>query len=151
MLSVYGVAPSELLFQGIPDAEFPAFHGRPLGGAVVVDCKVSLVKLGSHALGDLQSWIWKPAAQGFALALENQPIAVLKNHLRRMRTLQDEAGQNRLWPWFDPRYLKLVLRGLEGDDLVRLFGPIQSFAFASEDGVQLFSQHDGCLKVKGAS
>ena len=151
MLSVYGVAPSELVFQGPPEAEFPAFHGRPVGGAVLVDCKVSIVKLSNHALGDMQSWVWKPAAQGYALALDNQPVAALKNHLRSMRTLQDEAGQNRLWPWFDPRYLKLVLRGLEGEDLVRLFGPVQQFAFASQNGVELFSQHNGCLQIKAAS
>lgn len=148
MLSVYGVAPSERLFQGTPDAEFPAFHGRSVGGAVLVDCKVSIVKLGNQALGDTQFWVWKPAAQGYALAIDNQPVTALKNHLRGMRTLLDDAGQNRLWPWFDPRYLKLVLRGTEGDDLVRLFGPIQLFAFAWEDGVELYSQQEGCLQIK---
>lgn len=150
MLSVYGVAPSERLFQGTPDAEFPAFHGRSVGGAVLVDCKVSIVQLAHQALGDTRFWVWQPATQGYALALENQPVAMLKNHLRGLRTLQDDVGQNRLWPWFDPRYLKLLLRGLEGEELVRLFGPVQLFAFASENGVELFSQHNGCLKVRAA-
>lgn len=150
MLSVYGVAPSERLFQGTPDAEFPAFHGHSVGGALLVDCKVSIVKLNPQALGDTRFWLWKPAAHGYALALEKKPIAMLKNHLRGLRTLQDESGQNRLWPWFDPRYLKLMLRGLEGEDLVRLFGPVQLFAFASEKGVELFSQHNGCLQIKAA-
>lgn len=151
MLSVYGVAPSERLFQGSPDAEFPAFHGRPVGGPVLVDCKVSIVKLGSGALSDQQWWVWKPATQGYALALENQPLSTLKNHLRGLRTLKDDMGRDRLWPWFDPRYLKLVLHGLEGDDLVSLFGPIRLFAFASENGVELYSQQAGSLQVKVAS
>ncbi|MCZ8016041.1 MAG: hypothetical protein O9274_10120 [Limnobacter sp.] len=151
MLSVYGVAPSEQLFKGTSEAEFPAFHGRPVGGPVLVDCKVSIVKLGSHALGDQQSWVWKPVTQGYAVALEDQPLSSLKNHLRGLRTLKDESGQNRLWPWFDPRYLKLVLRGLDGDDLVRLFGPVTLFAFALENGVELFSQQDGSLQVKVVS
>jgi hypothetical protein len=150
MLSVYGVAPSERLFQGKPEAEFPPFHGHPLGGAVLVDCAVSLMKLSNQALVDWQYWPWKPALQGYALALENQPVSALKNHLRGLRYLLDETGQSRLWPWFDPRYMQLALRSLEGDDLARLFGPVQQFAFASDTGIELFSQHEGCLKVKAA-
>lgn len=131
MLNVYGVAPSDLITSATALAVFPAFSGRTLGGAIPVDCEVKLLGLSRSAVGSSAAWPWAPAHRGYVVVTGQTPHSVLKNHIRAIRHFQDELGQNRLWPWFDPRHIKLALNTLEGADLHVLFGPIQAFGFAA--------------------
>lgn len=147
MLSVYGVAPSEIVLTGSVVVEFPPLSGRSVGGAIPVDCKVSVLNLANSALGNSIQWPWKPADRGYAIACRNVPFSLLKNHLRQIRHLQDASGCNRIWPWFDPRYLKLALQTLKGPQLEKLFGPIESFAFATASSVELMQLRAGVLHV----
>ncbi|WP_334118775.1 hypothetical protein [Limnobacter sp.] len=151
MLSVYGVARSELISQGNVLAEFPPFLGRPVGGTIPVDCKVGVVGLAVAAASSASMWAWKPADQGYVLVMEEGPFSLLKNHLRRMRHMQDDLGRNRVWPWFDPRYLKLALGTLQGQDLVGLFGPVKSFCFSAHEGLDIYQLQSGKLHIKQVS
>lgn len=148
MQAVYGVVPSDLISQGPALVEFPAFLGRTVGGAIPIDCKVGVVKLADAGLINSKLWAWNPVDRGYVVSVNPIPFSVLKNHLRRMRQLQDELGCNRVWPWFDPRYLKIALNTLEGSDLANLFGPIQSFGFAVGEQVELYVMQGGQLQIK---
>lgn len=153
MLSVYGVAPCELISQGTALVQFPAFLGRTVGGAVPVDCQVGVLELPQAALASCRHWAWKQVDRGYLVSAEDCPFSVLKNHLRKIRQLQDELGRNCIWPWFDPRYLKIALSTLEGSDLEKLFGPIQMFSFASgqnslEQTIECYQLQAGRLQIK---
>lgn len=158
MLNVYGIAPSELITSAKFLALFPSFSGRTVGGAIPVDCEVKLVELANAALGSTADWPWTPAHRGYLVVLDQTPFSVLKNHLRTIRHFQDEMGQNRVWPWFDPRYLKLALNTLEGADLSSLFGPVQVYGFAGEPThnssndpekfIELYQMHGHQLHIK---
>lgn len=148
MLSVYGVARSELISQGTVLAEFPPFLGRSVGGVIPVDCKVGVVGLAAAAASSASLWAWKPADQGYVLVVEEGPFSLLKNHLRRMRHMQDDLGRNRVWPWFDPRYLKLALGTLQGPDLANLFGPVKSFCFSTPEGLEIYQLQSCKLRIK---
>lgn len=148
MQSVYGVAPSEFIFQGPALVEFPAFLGRTVGGSIPLDCKVGVLRLADAGLINNTLWAWKPLDRGYVISVNPIPFSVVKNHLRRMRQLQDEVGCNRIWPWFDPRYLKIALNTLQGDDLLNLFGPVQSFGFAVNDHIELYAIQGGQLQIK---
>ena len=153
MLSVFGVAPSELISQGPALVQLPAFLGRTVGGALPVDCQVGVLELPQTALTSCTHWAWKPADRGYVVSAADCPFSVLKNHLRQMRQLQDELGSNRIWPWFDPRYLKIALSTLDGTDLEKLFGPIQMFSFACEpkslkQTIECYQLQAGRLQIK---
>ena len=148
MLSVYGVVRSDLVSQGKVLVEFPSFSGRPVGGIIPVDCNVSVVELTEAALRSTSFWAWKPAEQGYVVVVDQGPFSVLKNHLRSMRHMPDESGLNRVWPWFDPRYLKLALGALQGDDLFKLFGPVKAFCFVGQTGLESYQLQSGKLLVK---
>jgi hypothetical protein len=145
MLSVYGIAPSEIVVTGSVVVEFPPLSGRSVGGVIPVDCKVSVLNLANSALDSSAHWPWKPADRGYVIASRNVPFSLLKNHLRQIRHLQDASGANQIWPWFDPRYLKLALQTLKGPQLEKLFGPIESFAFATGPTVELIQLRAGAL------
>jgi hypothetical protein len=147
MLSLYGIAPAEIVSTGSLAVEFPPLSGRSVGGAIPVDCKVSVLNLAHPALGNSTLWPWKPADRGYLIASRSVQFSLLKNHLRQIRHLQDATGCNRIWPWFDPRYLKLALKTLEGQQLEKLFGPIESFAFASGSNVELMQLKAGALHI----
>ncbi|MCE2744656.1 MAG: hypothetical protein LW710_01960 [Burkholderiales bacterium] len=151
MLFVYGIAPSEIVLTGSVVVEFPPLSGRPVGGVIPVDCKVSVLTLATSALGDSTLWPWKPADRGYVITCRNAPFSLLKNHLRQIRHLQDASGCNQIWPWFDPRYLKLALKALKGHQLEKLFGPIESFAFATASGLELMQLRAGALHVSQVS
>jgi hypothetical protein len=133
MLSVFGVAPSDLISSGKVVAEFPSFSGQTVGGVVPVDYPTVVLELSSSAGKSSEHWPWRPTNRGYVVLLNEQPGSALKNQLRKIRYLQDEFGQNRVWPWFDPRYLKLALNSLEGSELSFMFGPIQAFGFVAND------------------
>lgn len=147
MLSVYGVAPSEIVSAGPVLVEFPPLSGRTVGGVIPMDCPVSVLKLADSALGSTASWPWKPVGRGYVLTTRDVQSSLLKNHLRQIRYIQDASGCNRIWPWFDPRYLKLALNTLEGQELAKLFGPVESFGFASESGVEILQLRSGLVHV----
>lgn len=151
MVTVYGVAPSELISSGKRLVEFPPFTGRAVGGVVPVDCKVGVVELAPSALASTSDWGWKPADRGYLISVINVPFSVLKNHLRQIRHLEDEQGRRQLWPWFDPRYLKLALSALEGGDLANIFGPVQAYGFAVENAVEWYQLQAGELTIKQVS
>lgn len=152
MQLVYGVAQSTLVSKGMPLVEFPPFLGRSVGGVLPVDCKVSVLALVDDAVHSTDFWSWAPAEHGFVIVVDAGPFSVLKNHLRGIRQMPDELGRNRIWPWFDPRYLQLALTSLEGQDLSALFGPVRAFCFASSQGaVQRYQLEAGRLAVKEAS
>ena len=147
MLSIFGVAPSDIVSAGSVLAQFPPLSGRAVGGAIPVDCQVSVVKLAAPALNSTNYWPWKPADRGYVVAARNFQSSVVKNHLRQIRHIQDVNGSNHIWPWFDPRYLKLALITLEGQELSKLFGPVESFGFAHESGVEIIQLRSGLLHV----
>lgn len=151
MLSVYGVARSELISNGKALAEFPPFLGRPVGDTIPVDCHVSVLELTGSAAKSTSLWAWKPIDQGYVVVVEEGPFSLLKNHLRCMRHMQDDLGRNRVWPWFDPRYLKLALGALQGEDLANLFGPVKSFCFATPEGLDSYQLQSGKLLIKQVS
>lgn len=148
MLSVYGVARSELISQGNVLVEFPPFLGRPVGGTIPVDCKVGVVELTGQAASSASQWAWKPADQGYVMVVEQCPFSLLKNHLRGMRHMQDDMGRNRVWPWFDPRYLKLALGTLQGQDIANLFGPVKSFCFSAPEGLEIYQLQSGKVHIR---
>lgn len=147
MLNVYGVAPSEIVSAGSVLVQFPPLSGRTVGGVIPVDCQVSVLNLSDPALGSTAFWPWKPADRGYLITTRNVQSSVFKNHLRQIRQIQDTSGCNRIWPWFDPRYLKLALITLEGQELRKLFGPVDSFGFAHESGVEIIQLRSGLLHV----
>lgn len=147
MLSVFGVAPSDIVSAGSVLAQFPPLSGRAVGGAIPVDCQVSVLKLAAPALNSTNYWPWKPADRGYVVAARNFQSSVVKNHLRQIRHIQDVNGSNHVWPWFDPRYLKLVLNGLEGPALAKIFGPLELFGFADDLGVKIFQLRSGLIHV----
>lgn len=147
MLTVYGVAPSEIVSGGSTLMQVPPLSGRAVGGVIPVDCQVSVLKLADSALGSTAFWPWKPIERGYVISSRNVQSSLLKNHLRQIRHLQDSSGCNRIWPWFDPRYLKLALSTLAGQELVKLFGPVESFGFADESGVEMFQLRSGLVYV----
>lgn len=157
MLSVYGVAPRDLISSGKVLAEFPSFSGQIVGGVIPLDCAVSLLELSSFAATSTTHWPWKPIDRGYIVVLNAQPVSALKNQLRTIRFLQDELGQNRVWPWFDPRYLKLALSSLEGPELDFMFGPVEAFGFSANDhadninAVELYQVNPDGLLVKQVS
>jgi hypothetical protein len=148
MQSVYGVVPSELISQGPILVEFPAFLGRTVGACLPIDCNVGVLQLDPASLISNKWWAWKPVERGYVISVNPVPFSVLKNHLRCLRQFQDEVGCNRVWPWFDPRYLKLALNTLESSDLSKLFGPIQSFGFAVGEQIEQYVMQGGQLQIR---
>lgn len=147
MLSVYGVAPSEIVSAGSVLVEFPPLSGRTVGGVIPVDCQVSVVPVVDSALNSVTFWPWKPADRGYVIATRNVKFSLVKNHLRQIRHIRDASGCDRIWPWFDPRYLKLALNTLEGHELAKLFGPLESYGFANESSVEVFQLRSGLVHV----
>lgn len=153
MYTVYGVAPSDLIQSAPLIAEFPSVSGRTLGAGIPVDCSVGLVQMSVDAIASTAHWCWKPAARGYLLLTQDTPASLLKNHLRQFRRLPSESGQPLHWPWFDARYVKLLLEGVQPPDLPRLFGPIHAFVFAANGaGLQRYQLNAGQLQIiQGAS
>jgi len=147
MLSVFGVAPSEVVSAGSVLVEFPPLSGQAVGGVIPLDCQVSVLKLADSALNSTMLWPWKPAERGYVIAARNVQSSVIKNHLRQIRHIQDSTGCNRIWPWFDPRYLKLALNCLEGRALQNLFGPLELYGFADDSGVEILQLRSGRIHV----
>lgn len=147
MLSVYGVAPSEIVSSGSVLVSFPPLTGQAVGGTIPIDCNVSVLTLAAPALRAFSFWPWKPADRGYVIVTRDVQASVLKNHLRQLRHLQDSSGCNRIWPWFDPRYLKLALSTLKGHELAKLFGPVESFGFATGSGVELIQLRAGSIHI----
>ena len=157
MLSVYGVAPRDLISSGKVLADFPSFSGQVIGGVIPLDCPVSVLELSSFAAKSSLHWPWKPIGRGYIVVLDAQPVCALKNQLRKIRCVQDERGQNRVWPWFDPRYLKLALSSLDRPELDFLFGPVKAFGFSVGDdanntnAVELYQINPDGVLVKQVS
>lgn len=147
MLSVYGVAPSEVVSAGSVLVQFPPLSGRTVGGVIPVDCQVSVLNLSNSALGTTADWPWKPVERGYVVTTRDVQSSLLKNHLRQIRHVQDASGSTRIWPWFDPHYLRIALKTLQGQELAQLFGPIESFGFACESGVEIFQLRSGSVHV----
>lgn len=154
MLNVFGVAPCDLISSAKAVASFPPFSGKTVGNPIPVDCQINLLELSPSAAQSLAFWPWAPVNRGYIVLLEQQPVSVLKNHLRKIRQLQDEHGQNRVWPWFDQRYMKLALSELEGTELAQMFGPIRAFGFVADNqassvqSIEHYQFNEGRLLVK---
>ena len=98
----------------------------------------------------IREWIqalpaWCVPGCVYWVACDSACLTDLKNHLRNLGVCADESGNRKVWPWFNPDYLRLVLNHLEPHRLPALFGPIQWFGFPASYGMEQLACRQGKL------
>jgi hypothetical protein len=82
--------------------------------------------------------------QSWGVFLRIEDPSNLRSHLRKLLRVQDEAGRNLLFRYYDPRVLRVYLPMCLPEELRTVFGPVSSYLVEEEGGGALIEfEFDG--------
>ena len=89
-------------------------------------------------------WLDEGWGQAWGVFMRIEDPSNLRHHLRKMLTVLSEDGQRLLFRYYDPRVLRAYLPTCHQDELLQVFGPIDSYLTegATTDELLEFSVKD---------
>lgn len=80
-------------------------------------------------------------------ALANAKLLPMRLHFRKNLRVYTEAGDPKLFRYYDPRVLRVYAPTLSGEEIGAFFGPVTRFLCESKDGAALesFRPRDGAI------
>jgi hypothetical protein len=92
-------------------------------------------------------WFTRFGSNAGILFVSESPMAVIHKHLRGLFISKDITGQEYFFRFYDPRVLRGFLPACNPQELLQIFGPIQSILVEDVNPQQLiiFTQQDGAL------
>jgi hypothetical protein len=83
---------------------------------------------------------WNKAWGVYVIAQPNVTLQALRRHFRTLLRVRDEQGQILVFRFYDPRVIRIYLPTCSAEEKKHFFGPINLFAWESENGDTLVQE-----------
>lgn len=73
---------------------------------------------------------------------------IIKRHLRKFITVEDEEGKMMMFRYYDPEVLRIFLPTCNPDQLNMFFGPVKKYYVNNEENqISMYTNYEGKLKT----